>query len=666
MDVSWAGLHDPAVLVFIAILLTAFSGLPGLLLAGRPGAGQLIATGSALLGAILGLCGALPLLLDGRTVTYTITWTLPFDACDIAIDPLSAFFLLPIFLISGCAAVYAGSYWPAAVNRRTEPLLTFCLGLLAAAMALVVTARNGVLFIMAWEVMALAAYFALTVEHQSREVREAGAVYLVATHIGTLALFVMFALMRATTGSFLLPTGGSLDAATLTATVIFLGALIGFGFKAGLMPLHIWLPAAHANAPSHVSAMMSGVMLKMGLYGIIRIVSLFHGLPLWWGVLLLATGAVSALLGIVFAIAQNDLKRLLAYSSIENIGIITIGLGVALVGVSTHRPLMGLLGLTGALVHTLNHSLFKPLLFLGSGALIHATQTRLADLMGGLGKRMPWTAVFFLAGAVAISGLPPLNGFAGEFLLYAAFFTEAISAPVPYLALAAPLLALIGGLAALCFTKLYGAVFLGTPRSTAAGHGHEAVRPMLVPMGVLAILCVAFGIAPQIPVALALPAVTVISPDLAGTAAGLAAAAPMGWLTAAGLAFICLAGLLALILRRRINRLPPAMDATWGCGYLRPAATMQYTSSSFGEMMVRLFGMVVRPRFSAPGLAGCFPRGAVFRSHCPETILEQLVAPVFRGVGLVFSYCRRLQHGVEQLYMLYIFITLFLLMAWAR
>jgi formate hydrogenlyase subunit 3/multisubunit Na+/H+ antiporter MnhD subunit len=666
MDVSWAGLRDPAILVFIAIILIAVSGLPGLVLASRTGLGQRIATSFTLVGSLLGLAGSLALLLSGHTVTYTIAWTLPFDSCDIAIDPLSALFLLPVFLISGSASIYAGGYRPAAANQRTEPMLTFFLGLLVAAMAVVVTARNGILFLMAWEIMALAAYFGLTVEHQSREVREAGIVYLVATHIGTLFLFVMFALLRAATGSFLLPAGGSLEAATLTATAIFLSAVIGFGFKAGLMPLHIWLPAAHANAPSHVSALMSGVMLKMGLYGIIRVISFFYGEPLWWGISLLVAGAVSALLGITFAIAQRDLKRLLAYSSIENIGIITVGLGTALIGVSTHRPLLGLLGLAGAFFHILNHSMFKPLLFLGAGALIHATGSRLADLMGGLSRRMPWTASFFLVGAAAISGLPPLNGFAGEFLLYTAFFRDAVTAPVPYLSLAAPLLALVGGLAALCFVNLYGMVFLGHTRSAAAGHSHEAGWLMLAPMGGLALLCAVFGIFPQIPFALVMPAVMTVTPALATADSSLFSTALLLWITAAALALFLLGGALAFLLRRRIRRAPVGSESTWGCGYLRPAATMQYSASSFGEMTTRLFAMVIRPRFSMPVLAGYFAGNAEFRSDCPETLLEQLILPLFRGADWLFSFFRRIQHGEQQLYVLYIFIALFLLMIWAH
>jgi NADH:ubiquinone oxidoreductase subunit 5 (subunit L)/multisubunit Na+/H+ antiporter MnhA subunit len=279
---------------------------------------------------------------------------------------------------------------------------------------------------------------------------------------------------------------------------------------------------------------------------------------------------------------------------------------------------------------------------------------------------MPWTAAFFLAGAVAICGLPPLNGFAGEFLLYNAFFSDAIGTPAPFLALAAPLLALIGGVAVLCFVKLYGAVFLGNPRTPAAGEGHEARWPMLAPMGGLALLCALFGVAPQLLIRLLMPAVAVIAPELAAAGNALPAAAPLGWLTGAGLVLLLAIGTLALLLRGRLRQAPLAAGATWGCGYLRPAAAMQYTASSFGEMMVRLFAMVIRPRFDTPVLAGYFPGGATFRSRCPETVLERAIMPAFRGADRLFSYCRRLQHGEQQLYVLYIFITLFLLMAWGR
>ncbi|WP_369412291.1 proton-conducting transporter transmembrane domain-containing protein [Geotalea toluenoxydans] len=244
--------------------------------------------------------------------------------------PLAAFFLIPIFLVSGACAVYANGYWPAVKHAGTSRLLGFFLGLLSSSMVLLITAGNSVFFLISWEVMAVSAYFAITAENEDHEVRKAGFVYLVCTHVGTLALFVMFIILRLMTGSFAFPLSATLSPLGPGAAVIFFTALFGFGMKAGIMPLHIWLPAAHANGPSHVSAMMSGVMLKMGIYGIIRILSMFSPVPLWWGVVILGAGIISGLAGVISAIGQHDLKRLLAYSSIENIGIITMALGTAL------------------------------------------------------------------------------------------------------------------------------------------------------------------------------------------------------------------------------------------------------------------------------------------------------------------------------------------------
>ncbi|WP_298439284.1 proton-conducting transporter membrane subunit, partial [Geobacter sp.] len=376
---------DPASQILAAVLLAALSGLPGVV-ARRFVPGQILAAVTAVGASLLGLSAAVRMLIGRQTTTFSIAWTLPFDPCEITIDPLSALFLIPVFLVFGCGSLYALGYWPAAANRSTEPSLTFFYGLLAASMAAVVVARNGVLFLVAWEVMALSAYFLLIAEHRDPAVRQAGIVYLVATHAGTAGLFVMFSLLRGATGSFLFPAPHTLNPLLVPATAIFLGALVGFGAKAGLMPLHLWLPAAHASAPSHVSALMSGVMLKMGIYGLLRIISLFAPVPLWWGGLILLLGTVSALAGIVLAASQRDLKRLLACSSIENIGIISLGIGTALVGEATGNVPLFTLGMAGALLHLLNHSLFKPLLFFGAGAVIHAAGSREIDRMGGLAR----------------------------------------------------------------------------------------------------------------------------------------------------------------------------------------------------------------------------------------------------------------------------------------
>lgn len=662
MDVYAAGLPDPAGLVFTALILTAVSGLPGLFLRNIPGLGQKIATITLGVGSLLGLFGAVSTLCLGRTETFTLGWTLPFGSCDVSLDPLSAFFLIPVFLVPACAAVYANGYWPARTNPSTEPAISFFFGLLAASMGALLVARNGVLFLLAWEVMALSAYFPMVADHGDREVRKAGTVYLVATHTGTMALFVMFSLLRATTSSFLFPAAGALSTAAVPATAIFLCALLGFGVKAGIMPLHLWLPAAHANGPSHISAIMSGVMLKMGIYGIIRVISFFHAPPLWWGVVLLTAGSASALLGVVFAIAQHDIKKLLAYSSIENIGIITMGLGVSLIGAASHNPALATLGMAGALLHILNHSLFKPLLFLGAGTLIHGTGTRMIDRMGGLASRMPATSLFFLAGTVAICGLPPLNGFVSEFLLYIGFFSEARTAAVPFLAMGAPLLGLIGGLAVICFIKLYGTVFLGLPRTEAARKAHEGSRAMLFPMGVLGLLCVAAGLLPSLLIGMLRGALPIWQPDAGQAADGFAVLPRLDSITYAGVALLAAAVILAAIFRLRLKAAPSAQSSTWGCGYLAPAASIQYTSSSFGDTAVTMFKGIIRPAARKKGDDAFFPGEAAFSSRAPETLLEQIVLPSFRVTGGVCSFLRILQMGKVHIYMLYIFIVLVLLL----
>ncbi len=486
---------DPSARVLAAILVTAISGVPGLFIK-KGAAGQRFATIGAIVAALMALPSIISILLTQHTSTYVIAWNLPFDACEVAIDPLSAFFLIPIFVVFLCGSIYANGYWPAASHRSTEPGMTFFYGLLTAAMAMVAVSRNGVLFLIAWEVMALSAYFLLITEHDEPEVRTAGMVYLVATHIGTAALFVLFSLLRLHTSSFLFPGTAGLHIPAAAASLLFVAALVGFGSKAGLMPMHIWLPAAHANAPSHVSAMLSGVMLKMGIYGILRFISFVPDRPLWWGELLTVVGLVSAFMGISLAASQRDIKRLLAYSSIENIGIITTGIGIAMIGQTTGNPRLAWLGMAGALLHVLNHSFFKPLLFMSAGSVIHATGTREIDRMGGLSKHMRWTAFLSLCGVIAISGLPPFNGFVSEFMLYMGFFGEAASSMV-YVALGAPVLALVGGVAVISFVKLYGVAFLGNPRSEQAAHSHESPALMLIPMAVLAVACLMAGLVPQ-------------------------------------------------------------------------------------------------------------------------------------------------------------------------
>ena len=659
------GVPDPALVALIAALVIGCAGIPGLFL-GKLGAGQMISATATILAALAGVPASLLLLFSQATTTYSLQWGLPFGPCELVIDPLSAFFLLPVFIVSAAGSLFALGYWPAAEHPKTERGLTFFYGLLASSMAILLMARNGVFFIMVWEVMALSAYFLLVTEHEREEVRRAGTVYLIATHAGTAALFVYFSLLAAQTGSFQLPAAGSLSALSQYAPFIALAAFIGFGAKAGIMPFHIWLPSAHANAPSHVSAVMSGVMLKMGLYGIFRTLTYFNDPPLLWGAVLTVCGITSALLGIAFAVAQRDLKRLLACSSIENIGIITTGLGVALLGMSSHNNPLIYLGMAGALLHILNHSFFKPLLFLGSGAIIHASGTREMNLMGGLGKGMPRTALLFLLGSVAICGIPPLNGFVSEFLLYLGFFSQIKANSLVYLVFLAPVLALVGGLAVVAFTKLYSSVFLGTPRTPAAAHPHEAGVTMLAPMAFFALLCLLVGVAPQLALSLVTPAIAAFCPQPAVAEIAAQYGSILGRLSLATVLLISAAVVVTLLWRWRLGRGGISSAPTWGCGYQRGAARIQYGATSFSELAVSVFNGIMRQRVERPTLTGLFP-GA---SHCSdqptETLLERVIAPIFGLAGVSFTFLRRLQHGLMNVYMMYIFATLFILILWAN
>jgi len=652
-----------------AVLLLGLSGVPGLFARRGGGGGERLAAALLGAGSALGLVAVARVLFLGASFRVELPSPLPGGPVLLAADALSALFLVPVFLVPALGAVYGLGYWPEAEHLRDARKLRYFSGLLAASMAVVLLARSGVLFLVAWEVMALAAFFAATTEDRQPAVREAGWTYLVATHAGTLGLFGMTALLHATTGSFAweAPAGGL--AATGTAHAVFLLALFGFGAKAGLFPFHFWLPGAHAGAPSHVSAVMSGVMLKVGLYGLLRVTSLYAATPAWWGGLLLVLGAFSALYGAALAAGQGDVKRLLAYSSIENVGIVATGIGVALLGRAAARPEWVALGLGGALLHVLFHSLFKPLLFLGAGAVIHGTGTREMDRMGGLLKRMPGTGAAFAVGCAAVVALPPLNGFFSELVVYLGLL-RAFSGPGEALlaGLAAPVLALAGGVALAAFVKLFGTVFLGTARSENAAAAHEPGRAMRVPILLLAAACLVAGLLSP----LLAPGVDAAARAWAERSPGgtvrLTSAAPLAAAAGWGAAFACLAalaaGAAALLLRRRA----PSRGPTWDCGYARPTARMQYTGSSFGEWIaVRL-----TPRPAAPVLEerrpeGTFPREARVSAPAParDPLLLRFLEPLAGRWARRFHDLHALQEGRLTIYLVYVLGTLVALLGWS-
>ena len=661
-------LFAPSSLVFSATLLAAISGVPllfpRLLNVSRA---QMLSVVLMLVASTVGLVGAVTSLLSGGSTLFELAWMLPFGPAQFGVDALSAWFLLPIFLIPACAALYARSYWHADHHPANVRKITLFFGLMTASMSGVVLARDGISFLFAWEIMALAAYFLVSTEDEKPEVNEAGTLYMITTHTGTLALFALFPLLSLLAGSWLFPAASSLAASSWLSTAIFLTALFAFGLKAGIMPLHIWLPSAHANAPSHVSAAMSGVILKVGVYGLLRTLSFFHGIPLWWGCVVLILGVVSVVIGVAFAIGQHDLKRLLAYHSIENIGIIFMGLGVALIGQAVGSTAMMLLGMSGALLHVLNHAVFKALLFFGAGSVIHATGTREIDLMGGVARRLPYTALLFGIGSVAICGLPPLNGFVSELLIYLGFFQgiQGEGAAVAAAALAAPALALVGGLAVACFVKVYGIVFLGAPRSEKHVADHDAGWQMLLPMLLLALLCVAIGLAPGLVTDLLQRTTLTVLPPLALTAVlPLQELAPLTMITRAGVLLLALIAAFALWYRLKVARAPCSETVTWGCGYQRPAPRMQYSASSFAEMLTSLFAFALKPQSHRSGkITGLFPRESGFYSHVPETVLELVYIPALKRLYARFSGIRKLQSGVLQQYVLYTLITLIVLLS---
>ncbi len=651
----------PLSLVLLAAGAMAFSGIPGLLFHWRSRIGQWIAMVFAVGAAGAGLMGAFGGIFQAEA-SLRVPWPLPGAELNVRLDALSGFFLVPIFLIGGLGSIYSLGYWSQQDRPRTGRQVRFFYGVLVAGMAVLVVAKNGILFLFGWEAMALASFFLITAESHDPEVRKAGWLYLMLTHVGTLTLFAVFALLRKATGSFLLRPLGVEEAGLGTLMLLFLLMLIGFGMKAGLMPLHVWLPSAHASAPSHVSALMSGVVIKMGIYGLVRFLGMMPQPPVSWGAILLLLGTISGVVGVLFAIGQHDLKRLLAYHSVENVGIIVMGLGVAMLGRSLGRPDWVILGLAGCLLHVWNHGLFKALLFLGAGSVIHAVHTREIDRMGGLAKSMPRTALLFLIGAVAICGLPPLNGFVSELLVYMGLFrTLGIGAGPSWVqaAPAAPALALIGALAVACFVKVFGAVFLGSARSHDAEGARESSWPMVGAMGVLAVCCVAIGVAPVL-----------VGPVLDRAAAawtnqplpGVGSLAPFRPLTFLGVGLLgAIAAGWALLSRVRTS----GGVGTWDCGYAAPTARIQYTSSSFADTLVGLFRWVLRPRVHRPHLEGIFPGGTRFASRVDDTVLDGLLAPAARAAEKAVGRVKVFQQGSSQRYILYVLVALVGLLLWS-
>jgi hydrogenase-4 component B len=663
-------------LLLAAVIVLVVTGGAAVLTRQHPRIATLCGITGPVVAAVLGLMGIWPVFAGAGPLGLSWPWSVPNGSFTIGVDAISAFFLLPVLVIPALAAIYGSESLERFARVRSLGESWFFFNLLMAGMVMVVISRNALLFLMSWEVMALASYFLVVFDSDREAVRDAGWTYLIASHLGAAFLLPLFLVLGQSAGSLEFADMAAISSLPPGAgNLVFLLAVVGFGTKIGWMPLHVWLPDTYQEAPAHTPSVLSGVMSKMGIYGLIRVLTLLPDPPLWWGWLLIVVGALSGFVGILYAAAQHDLRRLLAYSSIENVGIIAIGLGTGLLGLSSHHSPMAVIGFGGALLHVLNHSMFKSLLFFGAGVVSHATGTSDVNSLGGLIKRMPWVATSFAVGCVAICGLPPFNGFTSEFLIYlSAFYEEVILRGVSGVSALAGIaaLAIIGGAATACFTMALGIVFLGSPRTPEAAAAKAPGWRMQLPMYLLAAGCLLVGLlAPRIVGGLAPLVQGVTHYDQAAVAAilqtggeQLSAADLIGYVVQASTGMLILLGLIVAFRWWLLRGRTVVESVTWGCGYRRPTTTMQYTGSSFVQPLLDVFFKTLWTRKTVVSPAGLFPPQASFSSETPDACKDLLYRPVFRQTGNLLARLRWLQHGRVHLYVLYLTITILVLLVW--
>ena len=665
-----------------ATLLTVVSALlavavPAVALSRRPWAGTLV-YGVSLAASLAGLGVALAALLAGAGSELTLPLGLPWIGARFRIDALSAFFLAVVNLGGAAASLYGLGY-----GRHEEAphrVLPFYPVFLAG-MNLVVLADDAFTFLVSWEFMSLASWALVLAHHREAANRQAATVYLVMAGFGTMALLLAFGLLAGTGGEYGFSAIREAVRDPAVSSLALVLALVGAGSKAGLAPLHVWLPLAHPAAPSHVSALMSGVMTKVAVYGFVRIVFDLIGEPAWWSaILLLALGGGTAVLGILHALMERDLKRLLAYSTIENIGIVFASLGLALAFRANAMEWAAALALTAALFHVLNHSLFKSLLFFGAGAVLTATGQRDLDRLGGLIHRMPATAVFFLAGSVAISALPPFNGFVSEWLTFQAILQSpqiegwGLRIAVPAVG---GMLALTAALAAACFVRAYGVAFLGRARSPEAEGAGEVDRFSLAAMGALALLCLAAGTLPGF----VIDALAPVSQLLVGGAMPVQADRP--WLSIVPIAesrssyngllvfaFIVLSASLSAFAVHRLASSRLRRAPAWDCGFPVASPAAQYSAGGFAQPFRRIFGPAVfsaREAVDMPAPGDMRP--ARLTVSMGDPVWDRLYAPVASGIDAVAGRLNRLQFLTIRRYLSLVFaflVALLLVLAlWA-
>jgi len=572
--------------------------------------------------------------------SYNVSNSLLFS---FALDRLSSFFIIVISIVSFCVAIYSTEYIEHSGGNTRRNIHTSLMNIFIASMVLVVASTNTFSFLFFWEIMSLSSFFLVMYEYEKKETRKAGVFYFVMTQLSTVFLMVGFLALYQVNGSYNIESMG--PAGTLTTTAIFLSLLTGFSIKAGVIPFHKWLPYAHAASPSNISALMSGVMIKVAIYGLMRFVLYVLGPVDWWGILILVLGTISALYGIIYALKEHDIKRLLAYSSIENIGTILIGFGLYIIFQTHDQAALANLALAGSLFHILNHGIFKSLLFMVTGSIVNATHTRDLEEMGGLIKKMPYTATLFLVGALSISALPPLNGFVSEYMLFMAFFgSSALTDPMlkVLLIFCMSLFALTSAFVATTFVKAFGITFLGLPRSDGAAGAHEAKKPMIAGPAILAGLCALLGI---------------FSPWLLALAGYASIPIPnlifVGSFILATYALIWTAIYYSYPNKERI-------EETWDCGTPLNSRT-QYTATGFSQPIMRIFKATYRTQ-EVPVRIFYDKYNSIFKSgEAKITLLkffeEYLYMPIAKRVMALSNRVSRMQNWNLDTYIAYAFIA---------
>ncbi|MEO6976272.1 MAG: hydrogenase 4 subunit B [Gallionella sp.] len=654
----------------VAIVFWLALGLLGLALQRSP---QLITQVIFPLGAIVSLILATAgfLAIGEHASSAILPLGLPDLPFHLRLDPLSAFFLILLGGASFGVSLFSAGYFKS-MQGNTLGLLCLEYHLFLASMALVLLADDAYMFMVAWETMALSSYFLVTTDHKIPDIRKAGFLYLLIAHVGAIAILLSFGVMQGGhgIGAYTFAALREAHLPVFWSSVAFLLALFGFGAKAGLLPLHVWLPEAHPAAPSPVSALMSGIMLKTAIYGILRVTfDLLGAQQWWWGVLALALGLITAIYGVMFAAVQADMKRLLAYSSIENIGLLLVGIGLAIIFHVYGKDALAALSLTATLYHSLNHAFFKSLLFVGTGSILHATGERNMGRMGGLIHHMPWVAALMLVGVLSISGLPPFNGFVSEWLLLQAFLLSP-GLPNNYINMlipvAAAVIALAAALAAYVMVKFYGIIFLGRARGEAREPAHDAGMFERIGLGWLALGCVLLGLAPVFVV----HQIDLVTKILVGHGLGNAAA---GWLFLAPVdidrasyspVFFLLAVLGVMLVTVWVvhyfyhgrTRRGPA----WDCGFPAQTSRMQDTAEGFGQPIRRIFEPFFRIERELPGAFDTHPR---YHGRSEDRLWFALYVPIKRITEKLSSWVSLLQHGRIHLYLTYTFVTLVVLLA---